>query len=443
MNKPHAPGLRVAFVAALTLGLLAPVTRATDGYFVQGFGAVNASLGGAATGGNDQDLIGSIYKNPANAGLFQDRTGSIVIGDILPNAQITSSVAAVGMSGTSKSTVSDVPYLSMMFNWKDDKSGLDWFAGAVSEAGLNFHVGQSTTNPVFFMQQGATGNPFGGAFGGFGDVRSNLYVVRLPVGLAGKLPDRWTWGFNLAPSIGRNLFTPAVFASPGIGSNLHPIYPTVQSQDIEFGLGAQAGVRCQVDNDLSFGASISSPTWFHTYSWSVYTPSGGTRTVTFQMDRPLTAQIGINYALAQDTHVVTDLGYIAYGSTHGFEHSGFRADGSVAGLGWKDSVTYEIGIQQSLASHVDLRVGYNYCSDPIPDNMTFYNTGSPLHIASHLSAGFSFAVTQSATIDVSYTYGFSHTQSGSWYNPAGAVPGTNLTSKISGNEFAVGSTFRF
>ena len=47
------------------------------------------------------------------------------------------------------------------------------------------------------------------------------------------------------------------------------------------------------------------------------------------------------------------------------------------------------------------------------------------------------------TIDVSYTRGFSHTQSSAWYNPAGAVPGTNLTSVISGNEFAVGTTFRF
>ena len=443
MNLSQLPCIRNTCIAAAVLGLLLPALRATDGYFVQGFGAVNASLGGAATAGNDQDLIGSIYKNPASAALFQDRTGSIVFGDIIPDAQITSSVAGVGMSGTSKSTVNGVPYLSMMFNWKDDHSGISWFAGAVSEAGLSFHAPQSTTNPVFFMQPGATGNPFGGLFGGFGDVRSNLYVIRLPVGLAGKLPDRWTWGFNLAPSIGRNLFTPAAFAAPGIGSNLHPVYAVVQQQDIEMGLGAQGGVRCQVDDDLSIGVSVSSPTWFHTYSWTIHDPSGAARTVTFRMDRPLTAQIGVNYALGQSTHLLSDLGYIAYGSTHGFENSGFRSDGSLMGLGWKDSVTYEVGIQQSLASHVDLRVGFNYCSDPIPDSMTFYNVGSPLHLADHLSAGLSFAVSTSATIDISYTYGFSHTQSSPWYNPAGAIAGTNLTSKISGNEFAVGSTFRF
>jgi opacity protein-like surface antigen len=90
-----------------------------------------------------------------------------------------------------------------------------------------------------------------------------------------------------------------------------------------------------------------------------------------------------------------------------------------------------------------VRVGYNYCSDPIPDDETFYNVGSPLHIAQHICAGLSFAVAPGATIDVSYTHGLSHTQSGPWYTPLGAVPGTNLTSTTSGDEFAIGTTFRF
>ena len=64
MKIPTPTLLRAAFLAA-ACGSLASSALATDGYFVQGFGAVNSSLGGAATAGNDQDLIGSIYKNPA------------------------------------------------------------------------------------------------------------------------------------------------------------------------------------------------------------------------------------------------------------------------------------------------------------------------------------------------------------------------------------------
>ena len=40
-------------------------------------------------------------------------------------------------------------------------------------------------------------------------------------------------------------------------------------------------------------------------------------------------------------------------------------------------MTFELGIQHALNSSIVLRAGYNYCSDPIPDNMTFYNVGSP------------------------------------------------------------------
>ena len=100
--------------------------------------------------------------------------------------------------------------------------GLPFPRRAVSEASLSFHAATSGTNPIFFPQAGASNNPFGGAFGGFGDVRSNLYVVRLPIGLSGSAPDGWSWGVALAPSIGRNLFTPAAFAEPELGCQPSP-----------------------------------------------------------------------------------------------------------------------------------------------------------------------------------------------------------------------------
>jgi long-chain fatty acid transport protein len=431
----------VCLVAAFCLSISPAL--ATDGYFIQGFGAVNSSLGGAATAGNGQDQIGSIYKNPASAVLFSDRTASVVFGDIIPDVRIDSSVGALGLNGSSNSTIDGVPYLTFMTSWKAFDPSLSWFAGAVSEAGLSFHAATSYTNPIFMPQAGAAGNPFHGLFGGFGDVRSSLYVIRLPLGVAGRGDDGWSWGFELAPSIGRNLFTPAAFAAPTLGANGAPVYATVNQQDIQLGIGAQGGLRYEVDKDLSFGFSLSSPTWFHTYSWTVENGAGNPETVTFRMDRPLTAQAGVNYALADSTHLVADVGYIAYGSTAGFDNSGFRSDGSIQGLGWKDSYTLEVGIQHALSKDLFVRAGYNYCSDPIPTDETFANVGSPLHIAQHVSVGGSMALAPNVMLDVSYTHGFSHSQTGSWYAPTGAVPGTSVTSEISGNEFAVGTTFRF
>lgn len=443
MDTRTYPTRHFAALAAAACLLSAPRVFATDGYFLQGFGAVNAALGGAATAGNDQDLIGSLYKNPADGILFADRTAAIVFGDIRPNVETDSTFGELDMSGSSKSTVSNVPYLSLMGVWKSANPDLAWFVGAVSEAGLSFHAAESTTNPVFFQQPGSAANPYGGLFGGFGDVRSSLYIVRIPIGVSGEISSGWSWGVALAPSIGRNLFSPAAFATPDIGANEHPIYPVVQTQDVEMGMGVQGGLRCQVDRSLALGLSVSSPTWFHTYSWSVTTPTGASRTVDFQMDRPLTAQLGGNYALGELTRVLVDVGYIAYASTAGFDKSGFRPDGSMAGLGWNNAWTFEAGVQQVVAKGVILRAGYNYCSDPIPAAETFYNVASPLSLEHHFSVGASFAVASGTTVDLSYTHALSHDQSGPWYTTTGAIPGTSITSKISGDEFAAGVTFRY
>ena len=446
MNPLKYPKLRNWLLAAAVVGGLRPAAFPTDGYFVQGFGAVNSALGGAATAGNAEDLIGSIYKNPANGILFSDRTASVAFGDILPTATIGSSVVipayGINLNGSSSSTVDEVPYLSLMANWRTKDASLAWFAGVVSEAGLSFHVPQSMTNPVFMPQPGAPNNPFGGLLGGFGDVRTSLYVIRIPIGLSAALAEGWSWGIALAPSVGDMLFTPAVFAAPNVSTGA-AYYPIVQNHDMQLGLGAQAGLRYQLGSDVSYGLSLSTPTWFESYKWTARDQFGNPHTAVMHMDRPLTAQLGGGFAVTPTTTVLADFGFIAYGETRGFDKSGFRLDGSAQGLGWRDSETVEIGIQQAVGGGYVLRVGYNYCSDPIPTSMTFYNVASPLHMSSQVSVGLSFPIGGGATIDAAFTHGFSHTQSSTWYNPAGAVPGTYLTSTIGGNEFDIGSTFKF
>ena len=90
-----------------------------------------------------------------------------------------------------------------------------------------------------------------------------------------------------------------------------------------------------------------------------------------------------------------------------------------------------------------VRAGYNHCSDPISKEMTFFNVGSPLHLANHFSFGASVVLAPGLTVDLAYAQGLSDTQSGPWFNGAGAVPGTSVSSQVSGNEFSGGMTFKF
>ena len=200
------------------------------------------------------------------------------------------------MKGSSDSTISGVPYLSLMASWKSRTPGTGVVCGRGQRSGAQFPCGPIEHQPDLLHADRArpairSGAP-SAASATFARA-STWFASRSAWPATGA--DRWSWGVDLAPSVGRNLFTPAAFAAPGLGANLHPVYAVVQQQDIEFGLGAQAGLRCQVDKDLSFGVSIFTPTWFHSYSWTIHDPSGAARTVTFRMDRPLTAQVGMNF----------------------------------------------------------------------------------------------------------------------------------------------------
>ena len=78
MTLPSRLLIRAACVAA-ALGFAPFTALATDGYFVQGFGAVNSALGGAATAGNADDLDFGIAgeargnQRPHGGGIIDDQ----------------------------------------------------------------------------------------------------------------------------------------------------------------------------------------------------------------------------------------------------------------------------------------------------------------------------------------------------------------------------------
>jgi long-chain fatty acid transport protein len=89
-----------------------------------------------------------------------------------------------------------------------------------------------------------------------------------------------------------------------------------------------------------------------------------------------------------------------------------------------------------------LRAGYNYGGNPIRDEDTFFNVGSPLHARHHLSFGGSYTFKR-FTLDVGYTHTFKSSQSGPMYDMNGPVPGTEVETELEYDQVAVGITFSF
>ncbi len=139
----------------LLYSLLFPgVLLAANGYFLHGIGAVNESMGGAATAGNPQDLLGSLYRNPANANLFYGYLFSMSLGVIISDATVESSFSTLGITGSSDSDADTIPagHLGMVFN--GDNSPFSYYVAVVGEAGSYLDIPQSETNPIFIAQQG-------------------------------------------------------------------------------------------------------------------------------------------------------------------------------------------------------------------------------------------------------------------------------------------------
>ena len=410
---------------------------AVNGYFLHGVGAVNESMGGAATAGNASDVIGSLHRNPANATVFEKSTAAISLEVLLPDVTISSSfpLGDLVLEGETDSDVDAIPGANLGLVYHSDAYPAALYCGLMAEAGLHLKLPQSQTNPILLPQQ----------FGGFGAVETQLEVVRIPLGCAWDYNDRLSLGVALAPSIARMKFTPAAFAAPDDADQSGiPTYPDDIDHDFAFGIGVQAGVRYQVTDDMHLGFTITSPTWFDSFEWDTKDEAGGKRRVSFKLNRPMTISAGGSYRMPSDTLLLMDVSWINYADTKGFEDTGFAADGSLKGLGFDDIFTVALGAQQPVGDKLNLRCGYNYGQNPIDDDYTFFNIGSPLHNEHHLSLGMSWAMTGKAYLDVGYSYAFETSQSGPMVLPGiGQVPGTEVESSLSYHHIALGVTVSY
>jgi long-chain fatty acid transport protein len=127
--------------------------------------------------------------------------------------------------------------------------------------------------------------------------------------------------------------------------------------------------------------------------------------------------------------LAADVRYIAYDKTRGFQESGFNADGSVRGFGWKSIWVTALGAQFDASSRVTLRGGYNHGGNPISRSQAFFNIPAPAIIQDHISVGLGYKVSRRFDISAAYYRGLKNSVSGPIPNPA-LPPGSTVTSSL-------------
>jgi len=426
MNRHH----RLLLLFPIILSCSAEVCL-SQGITLTGVGPVNRGMGGAATGVS-LEPIGSLYWNPAGIAGLDNQVG---FGSdfLLPVLETQSSIVGLG-GGTSSAE----PGMSLLpsIGWvhREEGSSVTYGLGMMPVAGFRANYGASTTNPIFTPQSNAAGAP-----GGFGRLYAEAGFFQMLPTIAVDLTEHLSVAFGPTITVGQLIVDPLIFAAPDDADGSGGFrYPSGRGVRNTWGGGFQAGLFYEVDHDWHVGASFKSPQWMEDFRFKSEDELGRPRDERYQMNLPLMVSVGGSYHGLSDTVFAVDVRYLDYANTDGFDRSGFRADGAVAGLGWDSIFAVAMGLQRTLTDGLDVRLGYVFNENPIPDSQAMLAVGAPLFYQHQLSGGATVRLSDSVSASVAYAYAFEASMSGPLVTPAGAVPGSQLKTTESVHLVSVG-----
>ena len=425
-------------LATLGLGFLPFILFAQAGHIMQGIGAVNMSMGGAATA-QPVDINGALQWNPAAISAFDSRIFSVNAGLFFSSPVLYSTVPTPGgpMSGMTKDDrgVSVMPALAMVWGKKNSKHTFGLSAFGISGFGVTFP--ESNSNPVNMPQ----------SQGGFGRIQSDYQLLQVGVTYAYKISEQFSIG--LAPTF--NYATLKLAPNPLSSPNPALGYP-VSDKGKAVGMGGQFGVFYNSGKGIKLGASYKTPQNFSSFDFeNTYLDGSKAPNVKFKMNYPGILSAGIGYS-KNKIDVAVDYRFVNYKNTAGFKDKGWTNTASVAGFGWKDVSIISAGIQFKGINKLPVRVGYTYSSNPISSELAFFSIPATAVIKNAFQAGFGYEFNSRFNLNMVYHHG---TSSGSTSGPLlspmlkspnnvyGAVPGSNVSYKMTTDMVMIGMNYSF
>lgn len=426
-----------AVFAVLTLLMVVQTSSFGQGLFITATGPVNRSMGGAATAA-PLDSMGAMFWNPASISGLKQNELSVGMAGVLPAVNASSSITGLA-AGSTSAEPGVTPLVNIGWVHRPVDSDVTFGVGVFSAAGFRTNFPASLTNPVFLPQSNAAGAP-----GGLGQVYTQAAFIQFVPTAALQITDRISVGISPTVTIGDITAAPFVFDTPddADGSGI-PRYAAGVGSRSQWGGGFHTGIYFEGEQGLNLGFTFKSPQWMEAFSYNSADELGQPRSVSAELDLPMVLSFGAAWTGWDRWLIATDIRYHDFSHTDGFEASGYRPDLSVAGLGWKSVVTVATGVQYEASEDLKLRVGYTFNENPIPDQQSFFNVGTPLTYEHEIHAGASIRVNEHAWVHFAYTYYLESNVSGPIVTPAGAIPGSNVTSSMNAHIADVGLTIQY
>ena len=400
------------------------------------------SMGGASTA-QPLDISGAMQWNPAAISTFDSKILKFDLGLFFSSPELYSTVPEFDVfgqptgnffSGNTKDDrgVSPMPALAMVWGKPESKHTFGVSAFGISGFGVTFP--ESMTNPINMPQPD-----------GFGHIESDYMLLQIGFTWAYELSDKFSIGIQPNIDYAALELMPNPTAKPTATG-----YPSADKAT-SLGIGAQFGVFFDSGKGFKLGASYKTAQNFKEFDFD---NSSGPNNK-FDMDYPSILSFGVGYS-AGEFDLALDYRSVNYENTNGFEASGWTFDSnmmpSVAGFGWDNISIISAGLQYKGIDKVPLRFGYTYSSNPINEDLAFFNVPATAIIKNAFQFGLSYQVSDNLNFDGVYHYGTSgDATSGPILNPGfidsnntlGAIPGSSVSYDMTTSMIMVGFSYQF
>ena len=425
-------------LSTLILGILPIFIFAQVGHIMQGIGAHNMSMGGAATG-NPLDINGALNWNPAGISAFKTKVFSVNAGVFLSSPELSSTVPTQQgpFSGVTKDArgASVMPSLAMV--WGSDKSKHTFGVSAFGISGFGVTFPENMSNPINMPQD----------MGGFGQIKSDYMLMQVGFTYSYAITEQFSIGLAPTFNYAALLLEPNPLASPSMEKG----YPLAKRSSAT-GFGGQAGVFYNSGTGLKAGVSYKSQQYFSEFNFeNTYLDGSAAPNVKFKMNYPSIFSVGAGYS-NKTIDLAMDYRMVNYQNTDGFSKSGWTQTASVAGFGWQNMNVISAGLQFKGIEKFPLRAGYTYSSNPIKPELAFFSTPATAIIKNAFQLGFGWEMNPKFTLNAVYHHGTSGgSTSGlllspmmvSESNQLGSIPGSNVSYKMTTDLFMMGINYAF
>ncbi|MFD0862912.1 OmpP1/FadL family transporter [Sungkyunkwania multivorans] len=434
--------MRKALVKCTFL-LATAMTFAQAGHIMQGVGSVNMSMGGAATA-QPLDISGALQWNPATISSFDGTILKLDAGFFFSSPELSATVPEFDntgqptgnfFSGTTKDDrgVSILPALSLV--WGKEESNHTFGASAFGISGFGVTFPENMSNPINAPQ----------SMGGFGRIESDYALLQVGFTWAYKVSDKFSIG--VAPTF--NYASLELIPNPTANPNQSG-YPTTDKASA-LGFGTQFGAFFDSGSGIKAGVSYKTKQSFSDFELENTYLDNSTSTNDFNIEYPAILSLGMGYSKG-NFDLAIDYRTVFYENANGFSTTGWTQTASVAGFGWKNISILSAGLQFKGIDKLPLRLGYTYSTNPIDEEVTFFNIPATAIIENAFQLGVSYEVNDRFSLDGVFHYGMSNgSTTGPVLNPAfiqnsppyGAIPGSSVSYDMTTSMIMVGITYNF